>query len=161
MEDLGSFIIVLIGAIAAIVNSVQKEKKKQRTIAAQPVASAARPPKQAAPAPQPAQAAPAAKPVSMASMLPRQESIPQPAQPQVHTHLDPDCAAHDAPSGSLSVTSPEGKDPCHEAQLTSARELLTEEVTQPGLTLDWSGDAMVKAFIMQEVLTRPCDRRKR
>jgi len=35
--------------------------------------------------------------------------------------------------------------------LAAARE-------ESGLTLDWSGENMVKAFVMQEVLKRPCER---
>ena len=33
-------------------------------------------------------------------------------------------------------------------------------VEKPGLQLEWTGENMVKAFIMQEVLTRPCQRRR-
>ena len=83
--------------------------------------------------------------------------------PTVHTHLQPDCDTHDAPtSGSLNVVSPEGKDPCHQEQLPQRRQSVAEAAPaeQPGLTLDWNGEAMVKAFVMQEVLTRPCDRRR-
>ena len=41
-------------------------------------------------------------------------------------------------------------------------EPITPPVTEkPGLTLEWNGESMVKAFIMQEVLTRPCERRGR
>ena len=79
--------------------------------------------------------------------------------PTVHPHVAPDCKTHDAP-GSLGVTSTEGKDPCHEDELTLTRT--TSEVPQSrgGLTFDWSGENMVKAFVMQEVLTRPAQRRR-
>ncbi len=86
---------------------------------------------------------------------------PVPARPAVHPHLQPDCVTHDAP-GSLGVTTLEGKDPCHEEQLTHPRTRLAEPAAgHSGLALDWSGKAMVQAFVMQEVLTRPCDRRRR
>lgn len=85
------------------------------------------------------------------------------AQPLVHTHLAPDCDEHDR-SGSLGVTTQEGKDACHEDQLApvnAPRPTISFPKEEPGLQLDWSGENMVKAFVMQEVLTRPCDRRRR
>ena len=98
--------------------------------------------------------APAAPKVTMA---------PTVAQPQVHTHLAPDCDEHDR-TGSLGVKTLEGKDACHEDQLAPVnvpRPTISFPKEEPGLQLDWSGDSMVKAFVMQEVLTRPCDRRRR
>lgn len=82
---------------------------------------------------------------------------PQVITPTVHPHVQPDCNTHDI-AGSLGVTSMEGKDPCHEEQLTHPRT--TEEFSseQSGLTFDWTGDSMVKAIVMQEVLTRPANR---
>ena len=82
--------------------------------------------------------------------------------PTVHTHVQPDCDTHDAPNGSLGVTTSEGKDPCHEPQLTHARSVLEHDTAvEGGLTFDWSGQNMVKAFVMQEILTRPCQRQAR
>lgn len=79
--------------------------------------------------------------------------------PTVHTHVQPDCETHDAPSGSLYVTTDEGKDPCHEPQLTHARSNQEPAEQEEGsLTFDWSGENMVKAFVMQEILTRPASR---
>ena len=80
--------------------------------------------------------------------------------PTVHPHLEPDCAPHDAP-GSLGVTTLEGKDPCHEEQLTHPRTADESAPDTSGLTFDWSGENLVKAFVMQEVLTRPCQRQAR
>ena len=80
--------------------------------------------------------------------------------PTVHPHVEPDCDTHDIP-GSLGETSEEGKDPCHEEQLIHTRQAVeapAEETAQP---LQWSGNNMMKAVIMQEVLTRPCQRRAR
>ena len=59
------------------------------------------------------------------------------------------------------VTSMEGKDPCHEDELTLERTYAEAPQQQGGLTFDWSGESMVKAFVMQEVLTRPSQRRAR
>ena len=82
-------------------------------------------------------------------------------EPTVHAHVQPDCEAHDTP-GSLGVASSEGKDPCHEQQLTHARFVQEQEAeNEGGLTFDWSGESMVKAFVMQEILTRPCQRQAR
>lgn len=79
--------------------------------------------------------------------------------PTVHTHVQPDCETHDAPSGSLGVATSEGKDPCHEPQLTHVRSSQEPaEQEEGGLTFDWSGENMVKAFVMQEILTRPASR---
>ena len=111
---------------------------------------------------------PAAKPAAPAvpakpMMPPRQEIRREVIQPKVHTHLAPDCKVHDR-VGSLKVTSMEGKDPCHAQQLAPAqqpRPVVQETQEKPGLQLDWSGENMVKAFVMQEVLTRPCERRRR
>ena len=152
MEDLGGLIVVIVGILIAIANGNAKNKKKKQSAAAssQTVFQPAIPV-------QPQTAAP----VSMASMLPPQPVAPvAPAQPLVHEHLEPDCDTHDQ-AGSLGVTSMEGKDPCHEEQLTHSRPVDAAETVQPGLTMEWTGDAMVKAFVMQEVLTRPCDRRPR
>lgn len=100
--------------------------------------------------------------------LQREPLVAQPlvqeiAQPQVHTHLAAECEEHDMP-GSLGEGSMEGRDLCHEEQLLPPRTprpaapAAVEEA--PGLQLDWSGENMVKAFVMQEVLTRPGQRRR-
>lgn len=146
MEDLFSAIVMIVGGIIAVVASAQKkQKEKQQRTAAWPGVETARP----------QQAAPPAPTVPAASMLP-----PRPAAPTVHPHLKPDCATHDVP-GSLGVTSLEGKDPCHEDQLSAERSMAVEEALQPGIELAWSGKELVQAFVMQEVLTRPCQRRAR
>lgn len=107
-----------------------------------------------------------ARPAPQQTIMPMTQTTPAspfgsitPLAPSVHTHVDPDCETHDAP-GSLGVTSMEGKDMCHEDQFDVRSEMpvITE---RPGLQLDLSGKALTQAFIMQEVLTRPCDRRPR
>ena len=157
MEDLAGIIPVIIIAVISIISKANaKNKKAQEQQRPQPGYTAPKPatanpytPPQARPTPPPA---PAARPAA----------APPVAQPTVHTHLDPDCEVHDAPtSGSLNVRSTEGKDPCHEDQLPPQRPAVQAPAAEkPSLTLDWSGDAMVRAFVMQEVLTRPCDRRR-
>lgn len=84
----------------------------------------------------------------------------EPAVPTVHVHLEPDCETHDVP-GSMEFVSTEGKDPCHEAELTHARTAPSSPQETTGLNLDWSGESLVKAFVMQEILARPGQRRAR
>lgn len=150
--------IIIVVASIAISSAKKKAKERQRHF--QPATVSAAP---EAPAPQPAApkaAAPA--PAQMLPPLPKAAPVkPAPMQPTVHAHAaDADCETHDAP-GSLGVTSMEGRDICHEAQMDDlARTSFAPASEQPGLTLDWSGENMVKAFVMQEVLTRPCDRRR-
>ena len=160
MEELSSFIPFIIIIVLSAVTSAAKKKKQQQEQSFQARMRATREMKAAQQAmQQPAPAAPLQP--SMSSMLPIEPHTV--AQPTVHTHLEPDCDVHDAPtSGSLGVRSTEGKDPCHADQLAQmAYEPLSEPAAATsGLALEWSGDALVKAFVMQEVLTRPCDRRR-
>lgn len=158
MEDMESFfeaVIVFFGIIVSLVASAKKAKNKR-------IAEAARKP--VFPEKEPASAKTEHPYIpAQPTILPPQEAVPQQViEPTVHTHMQPDCETHDAPSGSLGVKSPEGKDPCHEPQLTHARFVQEPEAeAEGGLTFDWSGENMVKAFIMQEILTRPCQRQAR
>ena len=150
MEEIFSALIILIGAIVSIISAAKKEKEKQAAQAQRQEAAAARVraaqerSKAAAEKPAPTPAAPTV----------------QRAQPLVHPHIQPDCETHDAP-GSLGTVSTEGKDPCHEPMLTHARTPQEDEPEQPALTFDWSGENLVKAFVMQEILTRPAQRQVR
>ena len=161
MEELFGVVWVIIMIVAAVSNAAKKKNKAQEQYVA-PAAAA--------------QSAPTARTDSMASMLPSQQATPavsmqttlpetpvQVAQPTVHTHLEPDCETHDAPeSGSLGAVRTEGRDPCHEEQLVTRRAVpAAVPETSSGLKLDWSADAMVNAFVMQEILTRPAQRRTR
>lgn len=92
--------------------------------------------------------------------------------PRVETQLTMADAMRSGPSGigaaranyagSMLADTHEGEDPCHEDQLRAvpAPVLSPTPEERPGLTLDWNGENMVKAFVMQEVLTRPCQRRR-
>lgn len=164
MEDLFPAIFIIIGMVASIVSSSKKEKAKKeaeerrrqiaaaRTKATQESAAAPKP----MPMPKPM---PAVQPVVQIPAPPVHQPLAA-AQPQVHVHLEPDCDTHDAP-GSLGVSSMEGKDPCHEDDLTYSRTYAEDAEQEGGLTFDWSGQSLVKAIVMQEVLTRPCQRRAR
>ena len=86
------------------------------------------------------------------------------AHPKVHEHLAAACDRDAELQGSMAYDSPEGRDLCHADELFPAHENRPEvphEEVKPGLKLDFSPNAMVQAMVMQEVLTRPCERRKR
>ena len=152
MEDLIEVIFVFIAIGASLISSAAKAWKRREAEAARQAAS-------------PVKKQPAAKPShpykpAQPTVLPPMSFSDIPGQviaPTVHAHIQPDCATHDAP-GSLGVTSSEGKDPCHEDQLTLERTYRESAPAEGGLTFDWSGQNMVKAFVMQEVLTRPAQR---
>ena len=138
MEDLFPALVVIAGAVISLISSIVKAAGKAKAPAGPDLRKVVVTQK-AAPA------APTEQPYI-------------PAQPAVHVHLAPDCLTHDAP-GSTGMISDEGKDPCHEEQLTSRLDAAEPTQEAPGLQLDWNGESLVKAFIMQEVLTRPAQRR--
>ncbi|MGN0779943.1 MAG: hypothetical protein ACI4MJ_12380 [Aristaeellaceae bacterium] len=166
-------VIVIVWAIAQAVGSSKKKQakqaqqmKKQRQLMDEifkqddvqpiPAAQMAAPPAPAAP---PAAMMPS-QPVDMMPPLPQTRR--EPLAPRVHTHTAPACPEDDN-AGSMPYHSPEGVDPCHVEQLppmTQPRpDTMQAPAEQPGIRLDWTGENMVKAFVMQEVLTRPCQRR--
>jgi len=161
LEELESFFEVvivffaMIGALLSMVKKSQRNRVKEAARQPSPAAWAETARKPAKPVLQPAQSPPAAFPGMSFGDVPSQVMTPT-----VHVHLEPDCETHDAP-GSLDYTSTEGKDPCHEEQLNHVRTPEAAPVHEGGLTFDWTGDNMVKAIVMQEVLTRPVQRRAR
>ena len=95
--------------------------------------------------------------------LPMAQAPAAPLEPRVHPHLSLDCDLDD-PVGSMDFISTEGYDPCHDDELpdrSAPRSELPALQEQPGLALEWNSDALVKSVIMQEVLTRPCQRKRR
>ncbi len=148
MNDLVAFIFILLIFFGSIASSKKKQARKAANHPYQP----AKP----QPARAPQQAGSPAHP-AMDTVAHREIA------PTVHAHVEPDCDIHDAP-GSLGVTSGEGQDPCHAEQMTHVRAPAAAVSPAPeggGFQFDWSGDSMVKAIVMQEVLTRPCQRRRR
>ena len=171
MSDLFS-VIWAVFVVIAIVSSVKKKNQKRQSavppLTAQPVNRSAR---SATRQPQPIVTSDAGKWLSepakfeQVSTMPAQPPKPAPAvaAPRVHTHLAPDCDM-DEPSGSMDFISTEGVDPCHDDDLPDRQEprpIFQNTREQPGLTLEWTSDALVRSVIMQEVLTRPCQRRRR
>lgn len=162
MEDLFPIVFLIIGIVTSVMSSKKQKEQRERQKAERMAAAR---PKPAAPA-RPAAPAPKAEQLSMGSVLPPREGDNRPVgerviKPQVHVHYDPDCDTHDAP-GSLNAASTEGKDDCHEEQLSGMRTAPAEEVGEApaGLTLQWSANELVRAVVMQEVLTRPSQRRR-
>ena len=165
------WVLIVVGLIVrAVGNSRKKQeqqqaKKQRQTMEEIFGQDAVKPAGVQRPEPKPAPK-PSPKPAP-AEMLPplRQEPAREAIAPRVHVHTAPACPVDDN-VGSLHYQSTEGVDPCHEEQLPSMHAPRPEPVTppvteKPGLALEWTGESMVKAFIMQEVLTRPCERRGR
>ena len=156
MEDMLEALFVFLVIIASLASkAIKASKKNQAAIEQHQAASrAAQAPAKAEPHPY----APVAVKPMMPAMTPA--DLPGPVVlPTVHAHVQPDCETHDTP-GSLGVTSLEGKDPCHEEELTLERTIAEPVPAQGGLNLEWTGENMVKAFVMQEILTRPAARRR-
>lgn len=163
MEELFSLAFVFIILIVNAISTSAKHKKKADGEATRKAAAAARIKAAQQKLAAEAQRTSADTPAE-ASPTPDEKPAPmQVIQPTVHAHVEPDCEEHDAPAnGSLNFVSTEGKDPCHEDELTLVREPVEAPVqATSGLTFDWSGENLVKAFVMQEVLQRPRMRNRR
>lgn len=95
----------------------------------------------------------------------RRNAVAQPdIAPRVAPHVHVTPHRPDMFAGSMNAETHEGEDPCHEEQLNpvkAPRLMAPVQQEEPGLSLEWTGESMVRAFVMQEVLQRPCDRRKR
>ena len=164
------WVLIVVGLIVRAVGNSKKKQEKQAKKQRQTmeeifgqdaVKPASMQRMETKPVPKPS---PAPRPAEMLPPL-RQEPAREAIAPRVHVHTAPACPVDDD-AGSLRYHSTEGVDPCHEDQLPSMHtprpEPMAPRMTErPGLTLDWNGESMVKAFIMQEVLTRPCERRGR
>ena len=153
-----ALLVIVIGIISTISKAAKKQQSRAAVEAHRAAAQARTGTAELAPAPH------AVVPSRSFGDVPGQVAAPvikpSPAlAPTVHPHIQPDCDTHDVP-GSLGVTSMEGKDPCHEDELTLERTVAAPAKPEGGLQLEWSGENMVKAFIMQEVLTRPAQRRR-
>ncbi len=99
-----------------------------------------------------------------AEIMPGADEVYQPAQTQVHDHLAPACPEHED-DGSLDYASPEGIDPCHEEDLRGMNTPLAGRpvaASAPsGFRLKLDAEDLTQAFVLQEVLKRPQDRRRR
>jgi len=161
LEDLFSVLIVIIGIVASIVSSARKNRNSKAAMQQYQSEASARRAEQ--PQTQPAEKKEPHPYAPVQTMMPAVSAANVPGQviaPTVHAHVQRDCDTHDAP-GSLGVTSMEGKDPCHEDELTLERTFAEPAPAEGGLTFNWTGSSMVNAVVMQEVLTRPSQRRAR
>lgn len=156
--SISTYILLII--IVIIVNAVKSAQKKKEAEEARRMPTAkAQQPKQSA--------------QKTRTQPPKPSTAPTPAhahmtvhaaQPKVHEHLAAECDRDAELKGSMAYDSPEGRDKCHADELFPAHENrpeLPHEEVHAGLKLDFSPNAMVQAMVMQEVLTRPCERRKR
>ena len=159
MDELFPALLVIVIGIISTISKAAKKQQSRAAVEAHRAAAQART-GTAEPAPIPQAVVPAIFFGDVPGQVAAPVIKPSPAlAPAVHPHIQPDCDTHDVP-GSLGVTSMEGKDPCHEDELTLERTVSTPAKPEGGLQLEWSGENMVKAFIMQEVLTRPAQRRR-
>lgn len=152
--SISSYLALII--IVIVINALKSAQKKKEAEEARRMPTAkAQQPKQSAPKvhSQPIVPTPAPMPAHAHTTV-------HAAKPKVHEHLAAECDLDAELQGSIGYDSPEGRDKCHEDELFPAHEKRPEaphEKVQSGLKLDFSPNAMV----MQEVLTRPCERRKR
>ena len=159
MDELFPALLVIVIGIISTISKAAKKQQSRAAVEAHRAAAQART-GTAEPAPIPHAVVPAMSFGDVPGQVAAPVIKPSPAlAPTVHPHIQPDCDTHDVP-GSLGVTSMEGKDPCHEDELTLERTVAAPAKPDGGLQLEWSGENMVKAFIMQEVLTRPAQRRR-
>ena len=101
------------------------------------------------------------------TMLDEPTLLEEPAAPAPQTVL----TAEGVGTGrSMQASAPGGIDPCHPGEAAmlrpAARSMQPEERMQPvqakeGFEPDFSPEAMRQAVVMSEILTRPCERRRR
>lgn len=140
-------LIIFAFVLSAVFNGSRKQQTKQKPPSGFPTMDADAP---KAVVTQPAASHPA-------TMLPPR---PEVTRPGVSTE------------GRRSPHSREGVDPCHEDQLRPAvrparvapatlGKTIDFKEEKPAVELKFTGDELVRAVIMQEVLTRPCERNRR
>ena len=158
MDDFLGVVLVIIAVVSAISKNAKKKKKAQEQ--SRQIQTAV-PEMKAVPrdTQKPASATEESmlSPEKLAAPAARREIAPR---VETRVRVSPHMEDYE---GSLHAESTEGIDPCHEEQLSErpAPQLAPMPVETPGIRLEWTGENMVKAFIMQEVLQRPCERRKR
>ena len=156
--SISTYLVLII--IVIIVNAVKSAQKKQQAEEARRMPTAkAQQPKQSVP--QPTAPTPAPMPPEVPAHA---HTTVHATQPKVHEHLAAECDRDAELQGSMAYDSPEGRDDCHADELLPVHENrpeLPHEEEHSGLKLDFSPNAMVQAMVMQEVLTRPCERRRK
>ena len=167
MEDLFSLLVVIFSLVGLLNKNAKKQMQKSaakkgfRDIP--PITAPQAVPKQpaAAPAATMMPPRPEYKPVTPLEAMAAQAAV-RSGEAQESMEGRSDHSTH---------ISCEGHDPCHEDQLRPAQRpariaaqegaALAHETEKAGIDLDFTGSELVRAVVMQEILTRPCDRRRR
>lgn len=151
MEDMLSFLLIMVAVVSVLSKKKEKKAGKGKSAAGtEPLEKQLKEwlgVEETQPAPSPM----AEK--THEGIHPCEEHQPQPMQPAPVPEV----------LGSLGEDTHEGIHPCENhnaAPLTEDVPILEEEAPPSGLTLEWTGENLVKSFIMQEVLTRPAQRRR-
>ena len=167
-EDLLGFVFVIIAIISSIAKAKKKAQATQGRKAAQKPAAKQAPltmeTLQAWFEEETAEKTSAAKEMTHEGIHPCDTHSSEPAK-AAQPRVQPRVQVTEKPVamlGSMGVDSHEGVHPCdeHEAAPLQAARPAAASQEQSGIQLDWNGDNLVKAFVMQEVLTRPCQRRR-
>ena len=108
-----------------------------------------------------AQKAPGARSAAPADAAPAEAPAPEPAAAPHFHEMQPTIrvSEHDDSvyMGSMNAVTGEGYDPCHDEQLkplTRAEAIEPAPAAAPGLQLHWTGDEIVRGFVVSEILKR-------
>ena len=108
-----------------------------------------------------AQKAPGARSAAPADAAPAEAPAPEPAAAPHFHEMQPTIRVteHDDSVyiGSMNAVTGEGYDPCHDEQLkplTRAETIEPASAAAPGLQLHWTGDEIVRGFVVSEILKR-------
>ena len=136
----GSFLpILVLFLIYAVIGTLGKAVRKSTS--GQKAPSRSRP------------SAPAGEPTGTQASKIDAMSRPREMQPTVHVTEHDDSVYQ----GSMNAVTGEGYDPCHEEQMAPlTREETVEHIPaeSPGLQLSWTGDEIVRGFVISEILNR-------
>ena len=107
-----------------------------------------------------ARKAPGARSAAPADTAPAEAPAPEAAAPRIR-EMQPTIRVTDHDDsvymGSMNAVTGEGYDPCHDEQLkplTRAETIEPAPAAAPGLQLHWTGDEIVRGFVVSEILKR-------
>ena len=107
-----------------------------------------------------AQKAPGARSAAPADAAPAEAPAPEAVAPRIR-EMQPTIRVTDHDDsvymGSMNAVTGEGYDPCHDEQLkplTRAETIEPAPAAAPGLQLHWTGDEIVRGFVVSEILKR-------
>ena len=152
MEDLFGIVVVIITVVAAMAQKSKQKQARRQAMRPMPVSMAAETP--------PGPPVPMEEPPDIPQLA--SEDAYRPAMaPRLQTTMRFAQDTDDLYAGSMNAVTHEGEDPCHPKQVREAPPLMAPmPVEKPGLRLDFSGDNLAQAFVMQEILQRPRGLRK-